>query len=122
MRSTHIILAWIAAAAIGAASAYAQVSPFRGSRVSLSPEDYKLLTGAAEQLYTAQAPKLGDERSWRNEKSGNSGSVRIVRIYEWQGLPCRQIRHTIRDKSNKDPDTVSIDRCRISTGEWKVRS
>ncbi len=104
------------------AAASTAVAQFRESLLHLEQDDLKMVSAAAESLYNAQTPKVGDAKSWKNDQTGNSGTVQIVEIYYYQGMPCRKLRHTVKQKLYRDPVIVRIHRCRTPQGEWKIRS
>jgi surface antigen len=100
------------------ASAHAQpmMNPLR--QLALTSEDFAMVGEAVTGLY--DAGKIGVAQTWSNPKSGNSGSVKILDTFEYQGLPCRTIEHTLRIRRQADPKQVVLKTCRDTDGVWKL--
>jgi surface antigen len=114
------------AAAIAALSVLAPLSasqaflidpmgPKAGS-VALTGKDLQAMRALVVELL--ERAKSGATRRWKNEKSGNSGTMRLIDIYQSKGLDCRRIRHTIKFKGFKDPRTFVVPYCK-SDGQWR---
>jgi surface antigen len=118
------VRAALAAAAVAGVSfpAAAQVGPFRHAGLNLTSEDLAAIDAASAKLYAAAEPRIGASETWANAKSGNAGTVTLVTIYTWSGMPCRGLVHRITTPSRQDPQTIQIDRCRTAAGEWKIRA
>lgn len=112
---------WLAAFTFLAGEAAAQVSPFRRVGLNLTKEDFALVEAAAAKLYAVENPKIGNTETWSSDKSKISGTVVLIAIYTWNSLPCRRVSHQIVAANRKDPYSIQIDRCRVTSGEWKIR-
>jgi len=111
----------IAAVAFVAADAAAQVSPFRRVGLTLTKEDLALVEAAAAKLYAGENPRIGSIETWSNEKNKIGGTVVLIAAYTWNKMPCRRVSHQIVTAIRNDPYSVQIDRCRVASGEWKIR-
>ncbi len=99
--------------------AAAQVNPFADT-LDLTPRDIELLKDAAATLFANDQAEVGETVTWANPASGNSGSVSLVRLFEHQGLPCRRLQHTIKQKGYADAAIYQFARCRTADGTWKL--
>lgn len=118
MRGT--LLAFVLAAGL-VVPAGAQINPFGPySTDNLNAEDRRLAEEAASKVYRADPPSIGAEQSWANSGSGNSGTITLVRVHDYQGLPCRTLEHRIKVHGRNEPIVFHIDRCRTAAGEWKI--
>jgi surface antigen len=110
----------IAIAGLGA-TASAQINPFGPySSDNLTADDRQLAEEASRTMYQASAPTVGAARSWSNNSSGNSGTVTLVKVHDYQGMPCRTLQHRVQMKGRAEPVVFHIDRCRTQAGEWKI--
>ena len=103
-----------------AVPAQAQLSPFKRSGFELSQGDLEILGAAAQKLYLDESVPVGTVETWSNPDSGNTGSVQLIGTFEHQGLPCRRLQHDIKIKDVADPFRYIFDRCKTSSGEWKL--
>lgn len=118
-RSRMSIFAAIAAIVIASQAAYG-ANPFRGSGFQLDERDLPLLDVAARKLYLAEHVEVGAVESWTNPETGNRGTVTLIEIHEYEGLPCRRLQHDVELKRARDPYRFTVDRCRTRDGEWKI--
>jgi surface antigen len=86
--------------------------------LALSNEDFAMVDHAIGGLY--DAGKIGVTQTWSNPKSGNSGSVTILNTFEYQGLPCRTVEHTVKIRRDADPKQLVLKTCRVEDGAWKL--
>ncbi len=100
--------------------ASAQINPFGRSDFALSEVDVTLLRAAAAKLYEGETAALETQEAWSNPKSGNAGTVRLVRIFKYNDLTCRRLQHDITLEDASDPFRFIIDRCQVSPGVWKI--
>ena len=103
-----------------AAPADAQVNPFRRSGFDVSEADIQLATMAAAKLYEGERAVLEDVERWANPESGNQGTVRLVKLFTYNDLPCRRLQHDIKLATVGTPFRYVFDRCKLPTGEWKL--
>jgi len=119
--STRILLAATLAVLLSAGTASAQSGLFAPTDIGLRNGDFEMMMEAETTLYGDGAPEAGATANWENSKNGDHGTAKLVEIYEWQGLPCRKIQHIVHIVSQKDLKTITLDRCRVASGEWKIR-
>ena len=100
--------------------AQAQFNPFTRAGFELSQEDIDMLSAAAEKLYVGEAAEVGTVETWSNPKSGNTGAVQLIGLFDHQGLPCRRLQHDIRIAKVADPFRFIFDRCKTADGAWKT--
>jgi surface antigen len=116
----RVLLIGVALAGLGA-TASAQINPFGPySADNLTADDRQLAEAASRKMYQANAPTVGATESWANSASGNSGTVTLVRIHDYQGMPCRTLQHRVQMKARAEPIEFHLDRCRTPAGEWKI--
>ncbi len=101
-------------------SALSQGNPFKRMGAELSKEDIELLKRAAAKLYEPDSVQVGTTEAWTNSDSGNSGIVTLIKIFEKQGMPCRQLQHEVRVSGKSDPSSVEFTRCKTTEGDWKL--
>ena len=101
--------------------AAAQLNALTRGGLDLTAEDWELLEAAAAELYATEDQPIGAAETWSNDQSGNSGRIELVRTGEYQGMPCRRLKHDIRVKDVGDPFHFIVDRCRTPDGAWKAR-
>ena len=106
---------------LGAFAAEAQVNPFRPSDIVVPQTDREKMHEAAQPLYTADAPKVGATASWTESGSGDFGTVELIKVFDWRGMSCRKLQHIIKLKGIRDTVSLTVDRCKTDSGEWKVR-
>jgi surface antigen len=80
-------------------------------------EDIKLFLEASRKAL-ADTP-AGDTVKWQNPVSGNRGELKVVKTFDWQDHPCRQIRITSEAGDRKGSNVLNL--CQIE-GKWKVLS
>jgi len=85
-------------------------------QVSLSGQDMSFMRGQVIALL--ERAKIGETRRWTNEKSGNSGTMRLIEAYRAEGRDCRRILHTIKFKGFKDPRSFVVPYCKDG-GRWR---
>jgi surface antigen len=86
---------------------------------TLTREDIAAATTASAKIYTPDAPTVGAVERWSNPKTGNSGTVTLVRVFERNGMPCREIVHHLK-LAREGEQTYHFNRCRVANGEWKL--
>lgn len=96
------------------------IDPFRRSGFSLSRGDTELLSAAAGRFFEDEAPPVGTVESWSNPKSGSRGTITLIELHSYRGMPCRRLQHDIELRGRADPFRFIVDRCRTPEGEWKI--
>lgn len=99
---------------------HAQGNPFGRSGFELTSSDIELLKAEATALYTNENVAIGDKAEWRSDESGNHGTIEIIDVFEYKGMPCRRLQHDISITTVNDDFRFIIDRCQIDNGEWKI--
>ena len=108
--------------ALPAHQGQAQVNPFKNSAIEkLTDEDIEIIKKSAAPLYQVDDPEIGDSASWSNPNSGNFGTIELVDVYDWHKMPCRKLQHLMKVVDWKDNVRMTVDRCKVPSGEWKIR-
>jgi surface antigen len=118
------VLGLAAAVALGLTVSYpaaAQLNALTRGGLNLTAEDWALLEAAAEKLYATEDQPVGAAETWSNDQSGNSGRIELVMAGDYQGMPCRRLKHDIRVKDVGNPFHFIVDRCQTPDGAWKAR-
>ena len=61
---------------------------------------------------------VGTVNRWENPSTGAYGTVELVRIYERDGLPCRELYHVFYTETRGTND-FSSSICLFTDGSWK---
>ena len=97
----------------------AQTVPFSDT-FRVTTEDVKAMDDALDRMFENPNVRPGAKESWKNEKSGASGSVQLLQEFLKQGFPCKRILYVIKMKGTRDPSTLFIDYCEVAEGDWKI--
>jgi surface antigen len=101
-----------------AAAAQAQfLGPSWESNVSLTREDLDMIRSAVT-LQIHNKP-IGTTAAWTNPQSGNSGSLRLLRISSRQSRHCEDIEYLIRPPG-KPAERVVFTSCLQPDGNWRL--
>jgi surface antigen len=111
----------IASIGIGTATAQRFTNPFSHLSSKFTDDDMRQMKAASAGLYSKDATPVKATVLWRNDKSGNSGIVTLLRRYTFKGLPCATMQHHFSIKGNLDPINLNFERCKTTSGEWKLR-
>jgi len=111
------LCAIVLGASISVPPAAARLMPYR-SDLSLSKHDLALMESAAREQMDGKPE--GTTIAWQNSRSGNSGSVTLIKIMVINGQTCRRIRHTILPKEKSTPSIYLVNTCRQADGSWKL--
>ena len=121
-RSLRCLAAALAVCVLLPTVAQAQVIPFRGSRgPNLSAEDSQLLFESVARLNAAEPSHVGLSEAWSNPQTNSSGTSTILRVFRSGGMACHLVRHHVIVAGQPAPD-YRLTWCRISSGEWKIKS
>lgn len=85
-------------------------------QVSLSGGDMQVMRSLTIALLDGAKP--GETRQWKNDKSGNSGTMRLIDAFRRNDQDCRRILHTIKFKGFKDPRSFIVPYCK-DNGRWR---
>jgi hypothetical protein len=105
----------------GVVTAEAQFNPIGQSDIIVTHADREHMNEAALPLYDTDSPKVGATANWTDSGSGSSGTVELVGVYEWRGMSCRRLHHIVKLVGIRDNVTMTVDRCKTDSGEWKIR-
>jgi len=81
----------------------------------LTDKDIKLMAEAGVEAIKSKT--TGKDWSWKNPKSGNSGSITIIRKHQLHGLQCVEARIFISNKSRQIMDEID-DFCLSKENKW----
>jgi len=107
-----VILALVQGSAI-----HAQMNPFKGVQNYMTDEDLRLLEKGVETLLNKG--KVGSVAAWKNDTSGNFGTMELELAFAGDGIPCRRIDHVIKFRSQADPFLFHLTYCKMGD-EWKI--
>lgn len=103
---------------LNGSAAYSQYGRyFLESLPQLTAEDIAMLKSTGREGMDGKPE--GTTLSWRNDKSGNSGTVTLVRRFTSEGQECRELRHDL-DLARQPDQTYTTVICRQQDGTWKV--
>lgn len=110
----------VAVSLAGTPAAFGQWIPPVGSLSSrLSADDFDRMSAAAARLY--QDRSIGTVERWRNPDTRNAGSVKLLRRFEAEGMPCWRMEYLIRLAETKEPPhRYRVNWCKTASGEWKM--
>ncbi|MDR3529247.1 MAG: RT0821/Lpp0805 family surface protein [Rhodopila sp.] len=108
--------------AVWPTDARAQINPFRGYKGPVLPkEDLEAGQAAARKLLTEDQAQVGKAEAWTGPKSGNQGTVSVLRAFKRQGMDCRALKSEVRYREDSSsPRTLNLNVCRLPSGEWKL--
>jgi len=115
-----LVFGIVAALALaGSGQGFAQGNPFNPlARLKLTSEDIAMASGTANRLYETGA--VGEVAAWHNDATGNSGDVKLLEIFEYEGYACKSVEHVVKTRRNPDPNTLVIKTCLAEDGTWKL--
>jgi hypothetical protein len=84
------------------------------------PGDREMVRDRAQDLLNGPA----DPRSldWQNARTGNSGSVTLMRELTRRGQQCRQLEYRILPRASSDPEVAVVLWCKQPNGQWGIVS
>lgn len=116
------LLMCIAVAGLASDLAPALVSP--AAAQSMQAYLPRRLSGSDMRILSDEAGKLGPqgpkEESWKNPKTGNSGTVTFLHQYQQAGLTCRGFRYTFHTGVSTDGTPYKLNWCEKSPGDWAI--
>jgi len=120
MMSTMLKYALPIVFAFAAAPLHAQLGPGWESYVRLSQGDINMIkTTLTGQVH---GKKLGTTASWTNPKTGNSGSITLLKIWSRDGRRCEQIEYRLVPPTKTPFDSFVLTSCVQTDGSWKLSS
>jgi hypothetical protein len=81
----------------------------------LTESDLDMVHSAAREDMTGKP--VGTKNLWENPESGNSGSVQLLSVYQWEGYDCRKVLHFLQFPEAAT-QVWEVTLCDID-GEWK---
>ena len=88
-------------------------------RNGLTNEDLDRMNAAAMRLYSDRP--AGSVEDWRNPKTHNTGSVKLLRRFKADGMPCWRLEYTIRfQRAANRPRQYRVNWCKTAAGEFKM--
>jgi hypothetical protein len=85
----------------------------------LTPDDVDRMSTAAARLYEGRS--IGTVERWRNPDTKDAGEVKLVRIFEANGMPCRTLDYLIRfEAARNTPKHFVSTWCRVPDDDWKI--
>ena len=111
---------------LAAASAQAQINPFRHSQNAppLVDSDLAMLEQAGQKLLTDEAPAPGASQVWQNDATGAGGTITYVgptkRKVAGTTYACRKVNYSVTVKTRHTPRTTSVAWCHQADGSWKI--
>jgi len=114
---TLSLAAGIAVAASGLAHAqygavFGTVRPGPGDQVMMRQQVDALLDGPAD-------PRALD---WQNPRTGNSGTVTLMREFARGNRQCRQLEYRILQRTYDRPEVAIVVWCKQANGRWQILS
>lgn len=115
---THImVLVLLTLSTFSGAAAEAPRGPLGGTYTQLTPGDLRLVRKATARLLVTG--RTGSTTSWKNDESGNFGTMELEGSFRSGGIPCKQIDHVLQFRNESDPRLLRLTFCRIR-GQWKL--
>lgn len=104
--------------AIGLLPALTQGAPLSKTLAAtgLNPEDLAIMSAAGEKVYKAPQPKVGNQSSWENPKSGSNGTVEIDAV---EGN-CVILLHKFQARNRPNAQPVRVRWCKKADGAWQL--
>ena len=117
--ATKLIAGCLGLATLVAAYAVAAqiISPFGRVRGQLTDEDRRMARNSLDRLLAQKEP--GKVLTWQNADSGNSESMRLDKVFDEKGYPCRTVTRRIKLRKEADPRQFVITYCNVD-GTWKI--
>jgi hypothetical protein len=89
-----------------------------GRILTAAPEDLPMVREASAPLFDATA--AGTTREWSNPETGNSGTIKLRRIFALNGMPCRTFDYTTWTGHHTSETRVVVDWCKVADNGWKL--
>jgi surface antigen len=107
---------------VSVASYAGGLNPFGPSGMPLTQGDFAQMAVAVDPLLNDETTPLGTSRDWKNDQSGNHGSIKLLQRFQYKyngaELPCKKLEYTVIAKGNADPYKIDLNRCKVD-GAWK---
>ena len=73
---------------------------------------------AVARLY--QDRPVGSVETWSSPETGASGEVKLLRVFNYQNMPCRTIGYNIKTGAGTGPNDFTVSWCQVPGGAWKI--
>lgn len=87
----------------------------KGPAERFTKEDNRLFREAWRKALD-EAPE-NQPMTWQNPESGHGGELTVMRSFEWQGHPCKEVRVRNQADGRKSDNLTSA--CRVD-GKWRL--
>ena len=117
------LLAGMAAIAVMAAGSGAQAQLVwpRGVRsAGLSSQDMKIMNAKTSFLYESGQTAIGQSASWKNPKTGSSGTATLTGKPTLRGMECRTVRYEFSTIRPARSDSYSLNWCHTPQNTWRI--
>lgn len=84
------------------------------ARMGLSPADFAVVDATVNSLLNSGTVSVGQMRSWTNEQTGSSGTVRVNGVRD----NCVRLQHVFQAGNSNNSREVRTRRCRDQNGNW----
>lgn len=105
--------------ALGAARAEYPPPLIFGHIFTVEPEDVPIIRKNSTPLFEEGAA-TGMNKEWSNPQTGNSGAVKLRRVYNLKGVPCRTFDYTTWTQHHTNVTRVTVDWCKLANDGWKL--
>ncbi len=113
-----IVFVLSAAAPTGAQDA---MLPTLFGSLDLTERDLELLKAAEAELQS-ESLEIGTVKEWSSEDSDLTGSVKLARKFEHNGMPCVGLIYDFVLPNDRDPNRRALRWCKTDDGVWKILS
>lgn len=105
-------------------TAHAQINPFGSqlNRNGLSDDDFALLSQSGAKLNALPSVAVGQSESWNNPKTTSSGTTTVTRIWQFEAMPCHDLRYAFLASGQPPQRVYDLTWCRTPDGAWKIKS
>jgi surface antigen len=117
MRYQKIVVSTALCLAVGTVAAAGLGFMSKGPMAKFNEADMKLLNAALAEAQKAR--ETGTPIEWANEKTGASGTVTPMRLFEEAGRPCRDLRVVNRHKQLESSGVYTM--CQQKDGRWAFK-
>jgi hypothetical protein len=84
------------------------------------PGDLEMVNERAQSLRDGPAaPRALD---WRNPRTGNHGTISLVRVFTRETRQCRQIEYRFQEREADRPDVSTLLWCKQPNGRWMIET
>ena len=83
----------------------------------MQPSDWDMISATSPDL---EDLAVGEEVSWNNPASGNSGIIRLLKESTYQEMPCQYRGHIINIQKTGETTKLVFRNCKTPEGVWKL--